>query len=112
MRTGSTAYGFVYPDLGRLPQRAGQLYIIYLGAHWQGQLAVGQAATGAAHGRDTQVQVLAHELSHHFGTNSAAIAGGAYSAEHYDAAALALVAANPLYAAHNADNYEYYVEEM
>ncbi len=106
-------YGYVYPDLGRMPQAAsaGSQFFIYLGNHWNGVLAVANPPP-PGHARQTPVQVLAHELSHHFGTNSRAIDGGLYAAEHYDADALRLPDNSAIYAAHNADNYGYYIEEF
>ena len=107
----AATYGFVYPDLGRMPHRPGQIYFIYLGTAWNAPLAV-PPSPPPSHARDTTVQVLAHELSHHFGTNARSIAGGLYTEEQYDDDALNLPHVSPIYASHNADNYGYYIEEF
>ena len=57
--------------------------------------------------RNILVLTLAHELSHHFGKNDD---NCPYAAEHYDGKAAALVGTIATYAAHNADNFGYYIE--
>ena len=110
-RTAGATYGFVYPDLQLSTHlRPGSQLIIYLGTGWNAPLGVAQTDTGATHGRSTPVQVLAHELSHHFGTNGANINRGAYAEEQYDHAALDIVGL--VSASYNADNYGYFIEEM
>ncbi len=110
--SGKGAYGFAWPDPGRDVTVKGLTFYIYLGAAWRGKLTVSREATYVPQVRSTQVQVLAHELSHHFGTNSNTGPLRAYAKEKYDDDALGLAVTDPLYAAHNADSYGYYIEEM
>lgn len=93
-------YGYVFADLGRIGE-VGQ-WFIYLGPQFNSDPLQGSGV------RDVRLLTMAHELSHHFGTNSAA----GYKTEHYDDDALKLPATNPVYAANNADNYGYFIEAI
>jgi len=92
-------YAYVFPDLGR--SRTGQ-WFIYLGPQFDSTPAQNSGI------RDIRLLTMAHELSHHFGTNSA----DGYKTEHYDADALQLPATNPVYASNNADNYGYFIDAV
>jgi hypothetical protein len=100
--TGTNAglYAYVYPDLGRIREQ-GQ-WFIYLGPNFNSKPVPG---LGCA---NVPLLVLAHELSHHFGTNSQAIA----KQEVYDGPALDLAKDEPLRAANNADNFGYFIEAV
>ena len=53
---------------------------------------------------------LGTSMRHHVSTNSTTVRR--YVKEKYDDKAQKLAAKDPLYAAHNADSYGYYIEEM
>ena len=100
VRAEAGDYAYVYPDLGRVGD-VGQ-WFIYLGPQFNSTPLPGSGV------RDVRLLTLAHELSHHFGTNAVT----PYKTEHYDGAGLALTTSNPPYAANNADNYGYFIEAV
>ncbi len=92
----ANVYAYVYPDLGRV-REVGQ-WFIYLGPLFNAPPRAGI--------RNMKLQKMAHEVSHHFGTNGTE----GYRVEHYEEDALLLPGRNPIYAAHNAENYAYFID--
>jgi Lysine-specific metallo-endopeptidase len=98
-------YAYVQQDTTRSATSAASgNWFIYLGPRAFGNLNAFATAQAV---NNILVLTLAHELSHHFGTNDS---NSAYDDEEYDADALALVGVNDDYAAHNADSFGYYVD--
>ena len=93
-------YAYVWPDLGRMNE-VGQ-WFIYLGPKFNSSPAIGSGISSVP------LLTLAHELSHHFGSNGF----DPYKKEKYDDAALALPSSDPMYAGNNADNYGYFIDAV
>lgn len=93
-------YAYVWPDLGRTKE-TGQ-WFVYLGPKFSSAPLTGSGV------KSVPLLTLAHEMSHHFGTNGF----DPYKKEKYDGAGIALATSDPAYAAANADNYGYFIEAV
>ena len=110
-RNDPQGFAYVYSDAMRKSMKYGT-FIVYVNDLFFRTIDFTRAENLHMSHQNTlgvQILTLSHELSHLvLGTNAS---GSPYSIEHYENNALLLVGTNPVYAANNADNFGYCIEE-